>query len=292
MTLTTLNLIAFACGSLATALSLAASWRLRDTTFAAPCLWAALSLVMLSADAAWCVYHADKGDKLTAAHLEYLAAITVVAPFVALLGAKRPQHIAWQWIVASLIALLAFQDLRSWSIAGAKPSPHTAWQWLLAALLMMQLCNYLPTRYATAALLASAGQCCVLAGSFSFFPNVPQWSFSVGVVMICFAVVWAAFLTRRWRPSAGAWQDAWLEFRDLFGVLWALRVCQRVNGVIADQTPWRLSWTGISPGSPLAESSPVHEPLVDDAEPLQRTLRSVLARFVSPAWFTRRGLSS
>lgn len=291
MTLTTLNLTAFACGSLAAAFSLVGCWRLRDTTFAAPCAWAALSLIALAVYAVWSAYGGG-GSRLAAAHLEYLTTITVVAPFVALLGAKRPQHIAWQWIVASLIVLLAFQDLRSWSISGSKPLPHTAWQWLLAAMLVMQLCNYLPTRYALAALMACAGQFCVLAGSFSLLPDVPTWFFGAGVVLLSGAVGWAAFLSRRRRPVADAWQAAWFDFRDLFGVLWAVRVCQRVNTVTAGQTSWSLSWHGIVPARANSAAMSTHESVVDDAEALQRTLRSVLARFVSATWLGRRGLST
>lgn len=293
MTLATLDLIAFACASLAAAFSLAACRRLRDTTFAAPCAWAAGSLLTLSADAAWCGCQAGGGDKLVAMHLEYLAAITVVTPFVALLGAKRPQHIAWQWIVASLLALLAFQDLRNWSIDVTRPAPHAAWRWLLATLLVMQLGNYLPTRYAAAAVLAFAGQICVLAGSLSFVSNVPQWLFAAGIVLLSLAVFSAAFLSGRRRPFTNERQAAWLDFRDLFGVLWALRVCQRVNAVTAGQTPCQLSWRGIATSSRIAaDIPPTDEAIVEAAEPLQRALRSVLARFVSPGWLVRRGVST
>lgn len=275
-------MIALTCGGLAAALSATACWRLRDTTFAAPCAWAAFSFAMLAADAAWAAGNAA-ANRLTAMHLEYLAAVTVVAPFVALLGAKRPQHVAWQWIVASLVALLAFQDLRSWLIEGVKPSPHAAWQWLLAALLLMQVCNYLPTRYATAAILAAAGQLGVLASSFSFLPAAPPWVFTAGVVSLSLAVLWAAILSRRRRRVVDAWRGAWLDFRDLYGVLWAVRVCQRVNAVSAGQTRRQLSWQGISPVS-VGQTPTTDEGVDQDAEPLRRSLRAVLARFLSPAW--------
>lgn len=281
----TLTVISSFLGLTAAALCGLACWRLRDTTFAAPCAWAAAALACLAAVQIAAGVLPPRTGTVLADHLRYLAGVSVVAPFVALLGAKRPQNTAWQWIVLSLLVLLAFQDLRSGLIEAAPPSPHQAWRWLLAALLVMQLCNYVATYYWAPACLAFAGQWCVLGDYLPLSPEPAGWLFSLGIGMLSLAVVLAGTVRRRWR-SADGWQAAWLEFRDTFGALWALRVGQRVNAIAEEQQfALRLSWYGLSPpalDAADATSAPLASP---DRGPPHRALRSVLSRFVSARWF-------
>ncbi|HET6883538.1 MAG TPA: hypothetical protein VFI31_25525 [Pirellulales bacterium] len=284
MNLVLLNTIAISLGTLAGAVCACATWWLRATTLTAPCLWAAASLLLLTADvAATCAGEWPPGS-LAAAHLNYLASVTCVTPFVALLGAKRPQNVAWQWIVLSLVGLLAFQDLRSWSIEAVAPSPHAAWCWLLAAIVVMQLFNYLPTRYAAAATLAAAGQVCLLADYLPLVPGGPTWLFPTGLAALSSAVLLAAMLSRRQRPGQDKRQAAWLNFRDAFGALWGLRVAERVNALAAEQTcVLRLTWHGFETAK--SESPPECVATPEDNDRLWRALRSVLNRFVSDEWF-------
>lgn len=281
----TLDVTSSLLGFVAAALCAVACWRLRDTTLAAPCAWAAASFCALAVATAMVVV--GQPIRLIADHLRYLAGITVVAPFIALLGAKRPQNVAWQWIVLSLLALLAFQDLRSWSIEAVAPSPHPAWGWLLAATILMQFCNYVPTRYSAPAFLAFAGQFCVLAAYLPLVPECPNWLFSTGVNILSLAVLLAGIFSLRRHKPADAWQATWLDFRDLFGVLWALRVCQRVNALaVEQQSALRLSWYGLSPPPAETSDGSLAAPQdMSDREALQRALRSVLSRFLSTAWF-------
>ncbi|MGH7136420.1 MAG: hypothetical protein ACREHD_11820 [Pirellulales bacterium] len=281
----TLDVTTSLLGFVAAALCAMACWRLRDTTLAAPCVWAAASFCALAAFAT-ALFAGGQANRLLAEHLHYLAGITVVAPFIALLGAKRPQHTAWQWVVLSLVALLALQDLRSWLIEASAPSPHPVWRWLLAVIIVMQLCNYLPTRYAAPACLAFAGQFCVLAAYLPLMSECPEWLFSAGVSILSLAVLLTGIVSLRRRKPADTWQATWLDFHDLFGVLWALRVCQRVNAIALEQrSALRLSWHGLSPPhGGTTDRSPV-APDMTDREPLHRALRSVLSRFLSPAWF-------
>src|SRR5487761_1332802 len=146
-------------GIAATIVCLTAGWRMRATTLAAPRAWAAAALLLVTCGVASAAFMHDPPLAAAMAHLNFLAGVSTLAPFVALLGARRPQDHAWQLIVLSLVALLAFQDLRGWFVDPAlPPSPHLSWRWLMAALLLMQLLNYLPTRFAAAACLAFSGQ--------------------------------------------------------------------------------------------------------------------------------------
>jgi hypothetical protein len=281
----TLDATSSLLGFVAAALCAVAGWRLRDTTLAAPCAWAAASFCALAAVAmAW--FAGGQPNRLLGEHVHYLAGITVVGPFVALLGAKRPQNVAWQWIVVALVAILALQDVRSWSIEAAAPSPHPAWRWLLAIILVMQLCNYLPTPYSASACLTFAGQLCVLAAYLPLMPECPEWLFSAGVSILSLAVLLAGIVRLRRRKPADVWQATWLEFRNRFGVLWALRVCERVNAIAAEQqSALRLSWYGVSPSHAETNDRSAVAPDMSDREPMCRALRSVLSRFLSTAWF-------
>jgi hypothetical protein len=283
MNVALLNSIAALLGVVAGALCAWATWRLRATTLAAPCAWASASLLLLTADVVSTLLGGSGSDTLPAAHFDYLAGITCVAPFVALLGGKRPQNVAWQWIVLSLVGLLAFQDLRSWSIDAVAPSPHAAWRWLLGVIVVVQLFNYLPTRYAAAALLTSLGQICLLADYLPFMQGTPRWSFSLGLVLISSAIL-LTFLSTGWqRRPEDTRQAAWLDFRDSFGVLWALRVAERVNALAVERhSALRLGWYGLR----IVDGDESSRPSLasPEADRMWRVLRSVLARFVSEEW--------
>ena len=284
-----LNTLSCLFGMIAVTLCLVAWRRLRDTTMAAPCAWAAASLAVATGSVLSTLVLAPARPSV---HVDYLAGMMMVAPFVALLGAKRPQNRAWQWIVVSLIGLLVFQDLRSWSIdAAALPSLHAAWRWLLAALIVVQLLNYLTTRHAAAACVACPGQACILAGYLPFPPERSALLLPLGLALLSVAVMMAAAFACRRRRSAEGWQAAWLDFRDLYGALWALRVAERVNSIAVEQScPMRLNWHGFARAE-LSADSATEAPCSKETAPLQRALRSVLTRFVSTDWLAKHGAS-
>ena len=78
----------------------------------------------------------------------------------------------------------------------------------------------------------------------------------------------------------------WLDFRDSFGLLWSLRVQQRLNE-LATQNGWdhHLTWRGFqqrSTGQPLTQIDPSIEPT------LRTSLKGLLRRFVSNHWIECR----
>ncbi|HVX11665.1 MAG TPA: hypothetical protein VHC22_10830 [Pirellulales bacterium] len=279
--------LAVLLGLAATVVCLYGWRRLRDTTLAAPCAWSAASLAAATGAVIW---ELALPATPSTPHLDYLAATTSVAPFVALLGAKRPQNRAWQWIVLSLVGLLALQDLRGWSInPAASPSLHTAWRWLLAGIVLAQCVNYLPTRHAPAAAFACAGQASMLAGNLPFLSERSTWSFSAGLGLSSAAVLTAALIVRRTRRTSDGWQDAWLDFRNAYGVLWSLRVAERVNALaLEQQCPLRLNWYGVVQAED-ADASSAEASAGEHTASLYRILRSVVARFVSAEWLAARG---
>lgn len=229
------------------------------------------------------------------AHLQYLAAVTTLCPIVALLGAKRPQNRAWQWIVSSLLVLLALPSLKSLAFdGGIAPDPHAAWRWLILIIALSGFMNYLPTRQALSAGLFFCGQAILLADYLpgAIWSNVAEYK-SLGLAFLSAAVV-AAYLLAGMRTSADSPEDRlWLDFRNAFGALWALRVAERFNSVAAQNT-WRirLSWNGLQPIS-QQQSKPVpadvQQTLPPELHPaVRQTLRSLLRRFVSAEWIAVR----
>lgn len=274
---------ALAGGSVALVIVWRACCRMRQTTLAAPCAWAmgTIAAVMgaVAVDDVW--------GAAMAVHIQYLAAVSTLAPFVALLGAKRPQNRAWQWIVAALLLLLALHSLKAMVIdRGAPPEPHLAWRWFLAILLFAELMNYSPTKNAAPAVLVFAGQVFLLAdylpSRLGSLEHRPAW----GLLLLSLGVLLAAVRAKRrtaspTRPTNAVDENeasldrVWLDFRDAYGVLWASRVAERMNAM-SRQHGWggRLGWRGFRPlsGSPPTDS--------DTQQAVTRAFRAILSRFL------------
>ena len=87
------------------------------------------------------------------------------------------------------------------------------------------------------------------------------------------------------RGKAAAPLDrVWLDFRDAFGVVWSLRVAERVNSTAAMVGwPVTLGWHGFR--GPEGFSDGVSEM---SAAVVEEMLRAPLRRFVSPEWIDQR----
>lgn len=288
---------ALACGAAGGCILARSRRRLRDTTLLAPWAWscAALGAVVLAealVDGGWAARLSDRAG----AHLLYLAAISTLAPIVALLGAKRPQDRAWKWIVLSLLALLALPTLKAIAFdGGAPPDLHMAWRWLIATIALAGFFNYLPTRNAPSALLLIAGQALLLS---EYLPLAP-WPASagrrlLGLACLALAPLVASAVAKRAHHITATPEDAlWLDFRNAFGALWALRVAERFNASAA-QHAWNvwLAWNGLrrTGGAERDEeerrASATIAPEIRPA--LHQALKSLLWRFVSREWIAER----
>jgi hypothetical protein len=220
--------------------------------------------------------------------LRFAAVAISFCPAIAVIGAKRPQHMAWNlvvlslWIIATLPAAEAFFLQRGGGIKIGDVRSVFLW-----GLILLGLACYLLTRYWLAALLLIAGQIIALAPHLVFIRRTlfPQPEL-VGLLLAAAALVVARLVSRR-RPGAGSGYDrAWLDFRDAFGLFWALRVQERVNAA-AKQFNWdiELGWGGFrraSDGARLSEFDSSIEPA------LRSTFKGLLRRFVSNDWIESR----
>jgi hypothetical protein len=236
---------------------------------------------------------------------------------MALLGAKRPQNLAWQWIVFSFWIIAALPAIQGLVLQPSEPlEVSTVWRWFYAILLLISAVNYLPTRYASASLLATAGQI-VLFSPYLPTGLIAHGSPLLGIPMLCGAVCLARLVsnfpfTRQhsWRgdaPPLAGWTRVWIDFRNAYGLVWGARVMERIESLLqSSKAPAWLQWDGFHFPSLEAERTD-H----DDAQPVgpdaiaytaseqqadlhnkmaavETGIRNLLRRFVSNEWIDRR----
>lgn len=264
--------------------------RVAGTTLVASWGWAMLAAVAVVLVEVIVAASASRGAWV--GHARYLAATLTLCPGVALLGAKRPQHQAWQLIVASLWVVLVLPSAEGWLDRPSDPVHLTpARQVFVLGLAALGWANFLGTRNFMSASLLLAGQVCLLAESLAMLGGMPTIGFG-GLVPRPVLPLLAATLGLGWAlrprpapPPGESW--VWHDFRDLFGCLWAWRVAGRVNAWAQSQgSDLRLGWEGWHrlDGRPLDEASRGTEGMVA----AERQLVSLLRRFVSSAWVSAR----
>jgi hypothetical protein len=285
-------------GVAALATAVAAAWGgflVRGTTAVPAAAWAAAACLAAAAEFAW---HATggSGDVATAACLRLGVTAFTVCPIISLLGAKRPQHGVWQFIVGSLGVVLALPAATALLVRpGSPPDVLTAERLLVLALVLVGWLNYLGTRRAWAATLIAAGQFAFVrdflplpAVAFAPLPAAAVDAVAAVLVAAGAALALAQSLTaagsaRSGSSAAGGGLAAEVEpafraVRETFGAAWTLRIVERFNAVAATRG-WssRLAFSGV-----VADAE-------DGAErdAAARTLGAILRRFVDSDWLRR-----
>jgi hypothetical protein len=223
----------------------------------------------------------------------FAAAVATFCPLVALLGAKRPQDRAWQFVVVSFWCVLALPAGQALLLRPGLPlRVHPLWSWFVLVLIVVGAANYLPTRLAIPALLVAAGQTLLLWQELPWGSGAAaDWTSLAGIGLLIAGISAAAWLVPQRRAARDPLDWLWLDFRDWFGVVWGLRIAERVNASAA-MYGWgvRLAWHGFVSAESIADRSPPEAPQIRTAtrEELERALRTLLRRFVSEAWIKRR----
>jgi len=272
-------------GLLGTGLLCLARRGLSGTTMLASWRWAVLSVIAVSVTEA-CLL-ATGGDATIGEPIRYLAATTTFCPMVAVLGAKRPQHRAWQLIVISLWAVLALPAAEALAFhAGSRLDIRDARGAFLWILVLVGLANALPTRFAVPAIVCAVAQATLLSAHLPFLNlSTGPATASIGLALMVTALALSFMKAAQRYDRATAENRVWLDFRDMFGAVWGLRVQQRIND-IANLQDWnvRLGWGGLTGIS----REPVEIISDDDRNALNRAFRTVLRRFVSREWIDKR----
>jgi hypothetical protein len=313
MTPATSVVFSVACGAaLGAALAaLAGVWLVRGTTAVPAAWWAVGACLAGAAELGWLA--GGGADPGTAAAVRLAVLAVSLCPIMAILGAKRPQHGVWQFIVASLGCVLALPALSAALVRpGLPPDVQGLQRGFMFVLLLVGWLNFVATRHGPAASLVSLGQ--ALWGR-AFLPLVPAgWHQSAAidagaVILIAAGVVVAAVQSAvRQQPAGGGRprrshdrlrglredepqvaagirgriEPAFLALRETLGAAWTLRIAERFNTVAAARGwPWRLRFAGLH--GPAFDSD---EAAAHDA---QRTLSALLRRFVTTEWLRRHG---
>ncbi|MFM9058075.1 MAG: hypothetical protein ACKOSQ_02920 [Planctomycetaceae bacterium] len=278
--------IAAAAALLTAALCAWGAIRVRGTTAVPAALWALGAAVALAAETG-CRAAGGLADPAsgTAARLAVVA--LSVCPAMSLLGAKRPQHGAWQFIVAALAVVIALPAVSAALVRpGTAPDVGLLWRGFLVVLVAVGWMNFAATRRAVAATLVAAGHLLIARHCLPFAPPASGGTDArPDLVAACLIAGGAALAAAQgaWRrPPAGAraWIDRpYLAIRETLGAAWALRIAERFNALAAERGwPCRLGFAGLDPGA-AADG-----PWRPDAE---RAFRAILRRFAAPDWLAR-----
>jgi hypothetical protein len=272
--------------------------KVRGTTLVAAWWWAVIALAAIALGE---LVLRIPGSPMTlglASRGHYLFAVATFAPTMAIFGAKRPQHFAWQLIVVTLLVVLALPALES-TLFAAGPGPlelHAARRWFLAILIAVGVVNYLPTSARPASLAYGLAQICLLADHVPLTESRPDWDWQLlglGMMVIAF---WLLALGAARRERTKGLDRVWLDFRNAYGMVWALRVQDRYNATAAKNGwPVRIGWRGMkgferdAETATVAARSPDHAAQAIETTPAElHGLTSLLRRFVSREWIAQR----
>ena len=229
-------------------------------------------------------------------HLGYAAVICLLAPAIAVLGARRPGVGAWSgFVVLPMLVVMQWPSVSqaftgSLSDAFELPVPVMLGCGLV---LIMGLGNYFGTRFTLPVMLIAAGIGCILSSLVQAdtrrSPDVDRMIHVASVIFSCASLLLIARMpAAREKPASDNPEDTltrlnivWDDFQQLFGIVWAKRVMDRMNQFSTrEKWPITLQLTGFEPSAP--DSNP------EIASATIDRIRWVMRRFVDPEWLDAR----
>lgn len=285
------------CWSIATVAALVAAaaggwaaYRVRGSTAVPAALWALAAAAALAAETS-CRAAGGLGDPAAAAAARLAVGALGVCPAMSLLGAKRPQHGVWQFIVGALAVVIALPAASSTFVRpGTMPDVGVLWRCFLVGLVAVGWMNFAATRRAAAATLVAAGQFLLLRRFLPFAATSVTAGApldAAGACLVAAGAVVAAVqsVVERPRPSIAPEIDRpFVALRETLGAAWALRIVERFNAVAVERGwPCRLGFAGIEPAAAVASGA--WRPAA------ARAFRALARRFVTADWLRRHGES-
>lgn len=284
-------------------LSCCAAWFVRGSTAVPAALWSAAASLFFAMTT---LQQATENlDIATLGIYRVVVAALSVCPVMSLLGAKRPQHGVWQFIVGTLAAVLALPAASAILIhPGSLPDLHILGRFFLPVLVIVGWMNFMGTRRAVAATLVAVGHFGLI---WPLLPGIqlegalPQPTRDLAAISCMtaggfLAVFQAVFARLRRRlvvtdrvklPLKNAEFEyrvntCFLALRETLGAAWTLRLAERFDQ-IAGRHGWpvRLTFKGLQMQEESPEASWEPDAL--------RAMEALMKRFVSSAWLERHG---
>ena len=237
-------------------------------------------------------------DPATAAAARLAVVSLSLCPAMSLLGAKRPQHGVWQFIVATLAFVLVLPAVSARLVRpGSLPDIHLIERGFMPVLVFVGWLNFAGTRRAVAATCVAIGQVLLMRG---FLPGasiemttaggldvLAAGLFACGAAVAATQAVMAGHRDGRATaaaarsPLAAAVDPPFLALRETLGAAWALRLAEGFDALASKRGwPCRLGFGGME------------EDVADDVawhrDALQ-AFRSLARRFVDDDWLVRHG---
>ena len=234
-------------------------------------------------------------DPATRGCVRLVVAALAVCPIMSLLGAKRPQHGIWQFIVGTLAVVLALPAASALLVRpGSMPEVHPLERGFFVVLLAVGWMNFVGTRHGPAATLATVGLVGLLRGGLpggdlgrglgSMLDAGAAACVAAGAVLAAGQSAWQASRAAERDNPVLRIEGPYLALRETLGAAWTLRIAERFNAVAAERRwPCRLRFGGL-----VTEQADGPSGWERDAT---RCIRALLRRFVSDAWLARHGES-
>jgi hypothetical protein len=210
--------------------------------------------------------------------VQYLALCLSACSFVAILGARKPGMMAWNFVVVGLLAILSLPLIQqTWSDGGWRL--EEVWAYFLGAILAVGCVNYCFTRLALIPVVLTAVfgfRLYSLAASEQWLlRTVEQPQMLKGMQVAVCSTIWLATLLRwRW-PALDTVDLLWAYFQECYGLVWGKRVQEQFNAA-AKNAGWnvRLEWLrGLQP-------EPGHPPPTEEQQAeMLLTLQATMKRF-------------
>jgi hypothetical protein len=272
---------------------------LRGTTLLHPWTWSIVSIAaVLTSDV---INESISATAFWLAPMRYVAYISTFCPLMALLGAKKPQSREWNYIVFAMWVVLATPAASALLFPQPEFVIDGIWSWLLLLLFCLNLANYLPTRFWLAGILFAAAQFTLVHEHLAIFNSAPfihaltdnmdaSGRVLFALLLILLAISAAGLAHSRFNRRVPVsrlegFDRAWLDFRNSYGAIWALRIAERLNA--ASRTAnWDFvcRWRGLQFGRDRGSMN--HDDATADA--IEQALRNLLRRFVSNDWIDAR----
>lgn len=222
----------------------------------------------------------------------YFAAVMLLCPGIAVLGARRPGASAWTFFVLlPLVLVLMWPAVASFQVARPTDPIEIEVPALVGfgLVLIMSGGNYFGTRYTASTLYYAAAIVFLVAPMSAAVPDVFPERATARFIASLAILLAIAETNRRSNPAPddgiSRLDVLWFDFMDSFGMVWAKRVMDRVNET-ARHEKWALHLE-LHGFVPTAES-PSAEELRRTHERIEHTFRFLLKRFVDPEWINER----